>query len=695
MPRLVLAGASAVALVAAGGFVAFRTADAPSVQAVSAVRGPADPGRVAARSLRDLGANTRGLPAATTAPFSLVGVTWDRPRAELRGTVRVRTRARGTGTWLPWRSVATETQDVPDKPGKNVRGGTGALWTGPSDGIEVRVTGHGRTLPAGLRVDLVDPGTGRTTTRPTPRAAGGPVPVRLAAAVEPAGSPAPPVKAAAVAQPALVARAGWGADESLVKAPPTYDTSVKAVFVHHTDTGNDVACADSASAVRAIFLYHVQSQGWDDIGYNFLVDKCGTIFEGRAGGTDRPVHGAHTYGFNTDTTGVAVLGTYTSAQPSSAALDAVARLSAWKLGLTGVDPTGTTKLTSLAPDGTGGKYPYGTEVTFSTIAGHSDGFATECPGAQLYGKLPALRTAARNVTWPVPATTLAGAAKSGTRYYTKGAVTLGWKATGAESYEVRVDGKVVAQPAGTATSAAVTLAAGAHTLALRAVYAGGKVSDAPAYAVTADATKPVFGSGAALSLRRSTVNTTAAPVTLGWKVTDNTLLAGVRATSPSAKTFPPTTTSWSATAKPGSAQTWALTATDAAGNAATSSVSRTAALVAEQSAYRKGTWRTTTTSSYLGGRGLYSSSRGAYASWTFTGRSVGLIVKRAANTGAVTVYVDGTKAGTLDTRASTTAYRQLAWTKAWSSSAKHTIKIVVAGTSGRAVVGIDGIAYLR
>ncbi|POM23131.1 N-acetylmuramoyl-L-alanine amidase [Actinomadura rubteroloni] len=692
MPRLVLAGASAVALVAAGGIVAFRAADAPPVRAVPAAH--VDPGRVAARSLRDLGAHTRGLPAATTAPFSLVGVTWDRPRAELRGTVRVRTRAQKTGTWSPWRSVTTETQDVPDKPGKNVRGGTGALWTGPSDGVEVRVTGHGRTLPAGLRVDLVDPGTGRTTTR----AAGRPVPVRLAAAVEPAGSPAPSdsptVKAAAVPQPALVARVGWGADESLVKAPPTYDASVKAVFVHHTDTGNDVACADSASAVRAIFLYHVQSEGWDDIGYNFLVDKCGTIFEGRAGGTDRPVHGAHTYGFNTDTTGVAVLGNYTSVQPSAAALDAVARISAWKLGLTGVDPTGTTKLTSLAPDGTGGKYPYGTEVTFNTISGHRDGFATECPGTDLYAKLPAIRTAARNITWPVPATSLAGAAKSGTRYYTKGAVTLGWKATGAESYEVRVDGKVVAQPAGTATSAAVTLAAGAHTLALRAVYAGGKVTDAPAYAVTADATKPVFGSGAALALRRSTVNTTAVPVTLGWKATDNTLLAAVRATSPSAKTFSPTTTSWSATAKPGSA-TWALTATDAAGNAATSSVARTSALVSEQSAYRKGTWRTTTTSSYLGGRGLYSSSRGAYASWTFTGRSVGLIVKRAKNTGAVTVYVDGKKAGTLDTRASTTAYRQLAWTKAWSSSAKHTIKIVVAGTSGRPVVGIDGIATLR
>ncbi|WP_019634398.1 peptidoglycan recognition protein family protein [Actinomadura atramentaria] len=740
MSRRILLGASAVVLAASGGgVVALRLADAPAPgRAAAAVS--VDHGSVAAHALRALPGGARGLPAAPTEPFSLVGVTWDRPRAELRGTVKVRARALGTGTWSRWQTVPVETADAPDAPERTARGGTGGLWTGPSDGVEVRVTGHGSrhgsALPAGLRVDLVDPRRGRTVARAS--GTGGGVPVRLAADTgDPSDSPAPadpsappespapadsptpadpapepsapppdppapsepappPVEAQrTVPRPAMVSRAGWAADESIVKGPPTYDTSVKAVFVHHTDTANTATCAQSASVVRSIFLYHVKSEGWDDIGYNFLVDKCGTVFEGRAGGADKPVHGAHTYGFNTDTTGVAVLGNYESTAPAKAALDAVARVAAWKLALTGVDPNGSTTLTSMAPDGTGGKYKYGQKVSFKTVSGHRDGFATACPGAKLYAQLPAIRTAAKAITSPPPATTLSGATKSGSRYYTKGAVTLGWKSTGAASYQVRVDGAVVAKPAATETSAAVPLKAGAHTLGLRAVYADGTTADSTAYSVTADTTRPVFKTGATLAVRRGTVATTAVPVTLSWKAMDGTLLASVRATSPAARTFGATTTSWSASARPGTAQTWALTAADAAGNTASSSVARTAALVAETSATRKGKWKTTTTSSYLGGRGLYSSSKGATAKWTFTGRSVGLIVKRAKNLGAVTVYIDGKKAGTLDTRASSTAYRQLAWTKAWSSSGKHTIAVVVAGTKGRPTVGIDGIAYLR
>ncbi|WP_396449006.1 hypothetical protein [Actinomadura sp.] len=110
---------------------------------------------------------------------------------------------------------------------------------------------------------------------------------------------------------------------------------------------------------------------------------------------------------------------------------------------------------------------------------------------------------------------------------------------------------------------------------------------------------------------------------------------------------------------------------------------------------RTGKWKLTTTKYYLDGRGLYSSSKGASASWTFTCCTAGLIFKRASNLGAVYVYVDGKKIGTLDTKSSSTAYRQLQWTRTWSTSGKHTIKIVVAGTEGRPTVGIDGLVYLR
>ncbi|MFI6864531.1 transposase [Streptomyces sp. NPDC050421] len=149
---------------------------------------------------------------------------------------------------------------------------------GPSDGVQARITGT--RLPDGLRVDLVDPdgGTPRARTANTAAAA----------------------TATAAGVPAITSRPEWGADELLVADPPTYTTDTKAVFVHHRAGTNDYTCAESASVIRGILTYHVKSNGWNDIGYNFFVDKCGTLFEGRAGGIDRPVYGAHTYGFNTE-----------------------------------------------------------------------------------------------------------------------------------------------------------------------------------------------------------------------------------------------------------------------------------------------------------------------------------------------------------------------------------------------------------
>ncbi|MFA1537887.1 peptidoglycan recognition protein family protein [Actinomadura monticuli] len=700
MLKRTVIGAS-VAAVAVAGTVSWTITSSKGTATTASANGPGT-GRVHARALQDLagaasGGKAKGLPAATTEPFSLAGVTWDRPREELRGTVRLRTRDIATGRWSAWRTLEPDLADAPERGG---RGGTNGLWVGPSNGVEVRVTGQGRTLPDGLRVDLVDPG--KPAASPTPRAAGpdADTGMKLVAATTPLGTPlGAPVTAP---KPAIVARSGWGGDESIVRNPPTYDASVKAAFVHHTDTGNGYTCAESASVIRSVFLYHVQSQGWDDIGYNFLVDKCGTIFEGRAGGVERPVHGAHTYGFNTDTTGIAVLGTYTAADdpdvpgvaPSKAALDGVAKTAAWKLGLTGVDPTAKTTLTSAAPDGSGGKYPFGQQVSFNTISGHRDGFATACPGAQLYSALPAVRTAAKQITVPALAATVTGAKAAGGAYYTKSTATVNWTPAEGATYTVAVDGATAATPAAGATSATLTLAPGTHTVQLHADFADGTASASPVFTVIADTTPPVISSQA-LSLRRATVNTTGIPVALTWKAADNTLLSSLKATSPTAKAFYTTTTSWSTSAKPLATQSWSQTATDAAGNTGTSAISRYAGGISEGSARRTGTWKLTTTKYYLGGRGLYTTSKGASASWTFTGRTAGLIFKRASNLGAVYVYVDGAKVGTLDTRSSTTAYRQLLWTRTWSTSGKHTIKIVVAGTSGRPLVGIDGLVYLR
>lgn len=377
----------------------------------------------------------QGLTQRDVRPFSLLGVVWDDANAELHGTVQVRTRAVGSGQWSGWLDVETHNDehgadlDSEERASGKVRGSTAPLWVGESDGVEARVraetTSEPAQLPKGLRLELVDPGK-----VPAPQV---PAPEEPAAQEPAADEPADPVgfgpvlglpfRAAvdvpetapdelpALSQeeteadagleqvvgakpyigprPAIITRKGWGADESLREPDFVYTNTVKAAFVHHTATGNSYTCAEAPSVLRGIYRYHVVSSGWRDIGYNFAIDKCGNIYEGRAGGVTKAVLGAHTLGFNTDSMGIAVLGTYSSSTPPAAAVTAIAKLTAWKLGLFGGNPLGKVLLTS----GGSGKYEKGAKVTFNVISGHRDGFLTECPGALLYGKLGAARSA--------------------------------------------------------------------------------------------------------------------------------------------------------------------------------------------------------------------------------------------------------------------------------------------------------------
>ncbi|MFF4564310.1 peptidoglycan recognition protein [Streptomyces sp. NPDC001435] len=189
-------------------------------------------------------------------------------------------------------------------------------------------------------------------------------------------------------RPRIVTRHGWGADESLRERGFVYTKKIKAAFVHHSAGGNKYTCAQAPSVIRSIYRYHVKSMRWRDIGYNFLVDKCGNIYEGRAGGAAKAVMGAHTRGFNSNTMGIAVLGSYGTTKPASAAVKAIAKLTAWKLGLYGINPRGKTYLTS----GGGNLYPKGKNVRLNVISGHRDGFATQCPGKKLYSKLGTARS---------------------------------------------------------------------------------------------------------------------------------------------------------------------------------------------------------------------------------------------------------------------------------------------------------------
>nr|WP_184966273.1 peptidoglycan recognition protein [Streptomyces echinatus] len=340
--------------------------------------------------------------------------------------VDVRVRADGAGT-----ADVEGGADGGAVEGKGEGGGGGEKGDGADDGdgaggAGMRAGVPRPPLPSGLRLELVDPG--KDTGEPADAGEALPVDLPLddpprteldteaAIAASGANSDITAFGATAIPEldqaatedemtrlqgparekphigprPRIVTRRGWGADESLRGRGFVYTKKIKAAFVHHTATGNKYTCAQAPSVIRGIYRYHVQSMGWRDVGYNFLVDKCGNLYEGRAGGVAKAVLGAHTAGFNTDSMGIAVIGTYGTNKPAGAAVTAVARLTAWKLGLYGVDPSGKTYLTSAG----GNLYPKGKNVRLNVISGHRDGFATECPGKRLYAKLGTARSSA-------------------------------------------------------------------------------------------------------------------------------------------------------------------------------------------------------------------------------------------------------------------------------------------------------------
>ncbi|MEU2250767.1 peptidoglycan recognition protein [Streptomyces sp. NPDC019224] len=214
-----------------------------------------------------------------------------------------------------------------------------------------------------------------------------PVPHVLA---EPPPTPAHE-RARTVPRPAIVSRAAWHADESIVREHAAYTGAVRAVFIHHTGETSDYDCAQAPELIRNVEEAHIKGRGWDDIGYNFLVDRCGTIYEGRAGGVTRSVRGAHTTGFNADSVGIAVLGDYHDGEKVPAVVvRALATLAAWKLR-PGEDPRGKVRLRSTNDRS---RYPKGEVAVLNVISGHRDTYQTSCPGQALYDELPEIRTMA-------------------------------------------------------------------------------------------------------------------------------------------------------------------------------------------------------------------------------------------------------------------------------------------------------------
>jgi len=301
------------------------------------------------------------------ARFDLLGVTWRQTTPEPRLTVLVRTH--GDSGWTGWTPL-----DLAPTPGareaRTARPGTEPLWVGDADGYQVRVDVRSGDLPPGLRVDLIDPGSSPADATP-----GAGRPMQSAAA--------------AAGRPAVFSRADWGADERLRGTGPQYNETIKAGFVHHTAGTNNYSEAEVPKILRAIYAYHVKGNGWSDVGYNFLVDRFGRLWEGRYGGMDQAVVGAHTGGFNVDTFAVSAIGNFDKVAAPPAMVDSIARVMAWKLAMNFRDPAGTTTLRSQG--GGTSRYGAGTNVTFKNVSGHRDAGKTSCPGTNLYAQMDTIR----------------------------------------------------------------------------------------------------------------------------------------------------------------------------------------------------------------------------------------------------------------------------------------------------------------
>ncbi len=274
--------------------------------------------------------------------FSMVGVTW---RSGVPNDAAVEVKWRQDDTWTKWSELHLDVQNTWTEGG---RPGTEAEWVDHADAIAVRVRSDEPAKPRDLRVATVDPGKLSATT---------------------------PV-AAAVGQPPIIKRSSWGAKSGSGCDSPIYGSTTRGAVIHHTAGSNSYTKSDSASIVRATQAYHMNGRDWCDLGYNFLIDKYGQIFEGRAGGIDKPVRAAHSGNgpVNEETMGVSLMGTFTSTEASSAMKSATVDLVAWRFSDYGIKAKGTYSL--------GGK-------TLNRIAGHRNVVSTECPGAKVYAWLSA------------------------------------------------------------------------------------------------------------------------------------------------------------------------------------------------------------------------------------------------------------------------------------------------------------------
>ena len=333
------------------------------------------------------------------APFDMLGIVFRSTPAGARDVVfHVRVSADRL-TWTRWFSVKA---DVDSGPAGSAFSKadlvTEPVWVGAARYVQYQTDGGAPVSDVRLacvQAAVGEPADAASAASPaassSDAASASPVaasPVVPAAATAPAPLGMP-------AEPKIVTRAQWGADESLRSGGVSYG-QVRCAFVHHTVNGNTYSRSQAPALVRGIYYYHTRVNGWRDIGYNFLIDRFGTIYEGRYGGVTKAVIGAQVLGFNSMSTGVALIGTFDSVAPSKAALSSLEHLLAWKLDLSHLNPLGTARALCQTTQ----KYRAGQWVSLPVISGHRQVNYTDCPGTVLFGMLPGIRTAVAGIGDP-------------------------------------------------------------------------------------------------------------------------------------------------------------------------------------------------------------------------------------------------------------------------------------------------------
>ncbi len=308
-------------------------------------------------------------------PFTMAGLTW-RGRGPAEAWYRVDS---GTGAWSAWRPLDVSTVDAPD-PGTaeaaRHTGGAELAYAGLSERIQFRISGD---VPRDPKAVLIDTSIAATS------------------AVEPLSEESM-TESSMPGQPTIRPRTDWDPTNRCPPREIPEEIQVTTAIVHHTGIDRLYSASEVPNILLGYCLYHRNGRGWDDIAYNILVDRYGTIWEGRAGGVDKGIRGGHAKGFSSYSTGIAMIGNFTGSAPGWQQRAALEQLLAWKLGVHNLDPHGTTDLISMGSY----KYDKGVPVTLDTISGHRDVQATACPGIYAYNLLPTFRANTAAIWTPPP-----------------------------------------------------------------------------------------------------------------------------------------------------------------------------------------------------------------------------------------------------------------------------------------------------